>query len=96
MPQPPTCPCASLPPESMHVDVDARPNLLAVLEPIDREPGLATYFRCRVCGTHWENTVASAMHADVLLFRRSELDEHGRPKRLLIDLATGARVPLRR
>ncbi len=80
----------------MDLDVETRPDLLAVLERIDFEQGLAIYFRCRVCGTHWETNVASAMHASVVLFRRSDLDEHGRPTRVLIDLARGTREPLRR
>jgi len=87
----PRCPCAALPDETMHTGVCDVPELAACVDPIGVEQGLAVYFRCRICGTHWEENWASAMHASVQLLLRSKLDAHGKPVVQTIDLATRRR-----
>jgi hypothetical protein len=62
------CLCASLPDESIGFVVESRPDLRAALDAIDAEAGLALYYRCRLCGAHWEDNLASAMHASVPVF----------------------------
>lgn len=55
--------------------------------PAERE-ALVSYYRCRVCGTAWQEQLEPFMHADVRVLLRSVLDERGRPLPLLMDLAT--------
>lgn len=88
----PSCPCATFPDETQNTRVRDFPELDGCLDRAGRELGLAVYYRCRVCGTFWEENLASAMHASVPMLVRSRLDDQGQPLALHIDLAAGTRT----
>lgn len=86
-----SCPCRSIPAPlaDRGAGLDEAPELIPFLDPLPAErEALVSYYRCRVCGTWWQEQLEPFMHADVRVLLRSVLDEAGRPLPLLMNLAT--------
>lgn len=87
----PSCPCRSTraPLADRGAGLDEAPDLIPFLEPLPAErDALVSYYRCRVCGTWWQEQLEPFMHADVRVLLRSVLDETGRPRPLIMNLAS--------
>ena len=78
-----------LPAVLVNTEVRSRPELAAHLEQRAVKPGDTTYYRCRECGTLWEEQRSAFMHADVDVVLKSVLNTRGEPRAIWYDVLRG-------
>lgn len=90
-----TCACADLDDDLINRRPSDLPALAATLaQLVQYTSPTAGYWRCRECGTIWQESVEPFMHADVPILARTTLDARGAPVMVRFDLKrTTPRMP---